>query len=158
MPAGSIGGSSLCQSGKKQEELKVLRQENQTLSRCVLTLRAEKGYWQSLHAKASLREENLKVELETANARIKQLEQQLFGKKTERHSTSIEKRHSLDGELEKRKRGHQPDTPGHGQRTYEHLPVIIEEYILNEDHQCCQQCGLPYAELSVLLMIPKLLR
>jgi len=113
-------------------------------------LNCDKNYYKSLHEKAKAREELLKQEIQQLNARIRYLEQKLYGRKSEKNSSS-EKNTSTSSPSEdpsKRKRGHQPGAPGHGRRDYSHLPV--KEQIFTLDQAICPICGCPYLDASFL--------
>ena len=123
--------------------LEQLLQENRTL-------RCERNYYKTLHEKARAREKLLKQEKQQLNARIRYLEQKLYGRKSEKNNSS-EKNTSTESpgdEPSKRKRGQQPGAPGHGRRDYNHLPVIEEIFTL--DQAVCPVCGCPYQEASFL--------
>ena len=109
-------------------------------------LNCDKHYYKSLHERAKAREELLKQEIQQLNARIRYLEQKLYGRKSEKNNAS-EKNTSTSlssDDSGKRKRGHQPGTPGHGRRDYSHLPVHDEVYELDE--AVCSKCGCPFHE------------
>ncbi len=106
------------------------------------TLRAEAGYWKAMHQKALERERILIEEKQTLAARVKQLEANLFGRKSENNSGNPNE--SLPDSTPKRKRGHQKGSPGHGRRNHDHLPAVDENYDLPEDEKCCPQCRLPF--------------
>ncbi len=100
-------------------DLQHLLQENRAL-------RCDKNIYKSLLERATAREQLLKQEIQQLNARIRYLEKRLYGRKSEK-KTSKPKSNSFtasssDGQP-KRSRGHQPGSPGHGRRDYNHLPV-----------------------------------
>jgi len=116
----------------------------------IRVLNCEKNYYKSLHERAKAREELQKQENQQLNARIRYLEQKLYGRKSEKNNSS-EKKTSTESpgdEPSKRKRGHQPGSPGHGRRDYSHLRVIEEIFTL--DQAVCPVCGCPYEEASFL--------
>jgi len=142
----------------------------------LVELRAQTHYWRAMHARASEREAFWKEKaqkLETTNreqgaqinqllqekeklkARIAWLEQQLFGRKSERRNPKgAEKSEndpgaadsSEDTSQKKRKRGKQPGTKGHGRKHYDEL--LTEETIheLPEGERRCPRCGKPFCE------------
>ena len=136
VPAESKSDSVLC-------EICPLKKENREL-------RCERGYWEKQHQRAREREEQLKEEVQQLKARIRYLERELYGQKTEKSSggseASIEDEKEEE-EKEKRPRGHQPGTPGHGRRNLDHLPAVEEDYELAEGESRCPICGLPYEPL-----------
>ena len=117
-------------------DLEQLRLENRVLN-------CDKNYYKSQHERAKAREELLKQEVQQLKARIRYLEQKLYGRKSEK-KTSSEKNTSASSsgdEPSKRKRGQQKGSPGHGRRDYSHLPVKEEVYKLDE--AVCPKCGCP---------------
>jgi transposase len=116
----------------------------------IRVLNCEKNYYKSLHEKARAREELLKQDVQQLNAKIRYLEQTLYGRKSEK-KTSSEKNTSAsssDADPSKRKRGQQTGSPGHGRRDYSHLPV--KEEIFKLDEAKCPICGCPYQDASFL--------
>lgn len=138
----------------------------------LVVLRQEARYWKAQHARAIEREIILKArikelesrvqelsaqveEVEELKARIRQLEHQLFGCKSERRVKSDgEEQKAIDGEVVEdgeesrvglfRKRGKQPGQPGYGRRRRLELP---KEEILCElppEQQQCPRCGKPF--------------
>lgn len=117
-------------------DLEQLRLENRILH-------CDKNYYKSLHERAKAREELLKQEIQQLNARIRYLEQALYGRKSEKKSVS-EKNDSAASsgdEPSKRNRGQQPGSPSHGRRDYSHLPVKEEIFAL--DKAVCPKCNCP---------------
>jgi len=120
-------------------DLEQLLQENRALH-------CDRNYYKSLHERAKAREELLKQEVQQLNARIRYLEQKLYGRKSEKNASS-EKNTSASSPSDdpsKRKRGHQEGSPGHGRRDYSHLPVKEKSYELDE--AICPKCGCPFPE------------
>jgi transposase len=116
-----------------------LRREN-------LELRCDRNYWKKQHQRAVEREQQLQKENEQLQARIRYLEQQLYGRKSEKGNPA-QPAGSQNGEGReeaKKPRGHQVGSPGHGRRSYEHLPVVEELYDLAEEEKRCPICGLPF--------------
>jgi transposase len=109
-------------------------------------LNCDKNYYKSLHERAKAREELLKQEIQQLKARIRYLEQKLYGRKSEKKCSSEKNASasSSSNDSDKRRRGHQPGTPGHGRRDYSHLPVHEEVYEL--DKAVCYKCGCPFHE------------
>lgn len=101
------------------------------------------AYWQSMHAKAKERERLLRQEYLGLQARIRYLEQQLYGKKSEAAATPSE---ALPPPVltPKKPRGQQPGKPGPKRRDHSHLPAVEEVVELPPDQQACSCCGLPF--------------
>ncbi|MBV8430056.1 MAG: IS66 family transposase [Solirubrobacterales bacterium] len=100
------------------------------------------AYWQAMHQRAVGRERLLQQENEQLHARIRSLEQQLFGRKAD--STT-----SADGPASPRRsprpRGQQRGRPGPKRRHYSHLPVVAQDLELPAEQQRCSGCGQPFA-------------
>jgi transposase len=120
--------------------------------------RQQAGYWKSLHERARCREDALRAENEILKAKLRQREQQLFGRKSETTPASA----SAPPELPKgspeatapsanptptppRPRGQQRGRKGHKRRDYSHLPPHEEVLDLPEGQRQCFSCGLPFA-------------
>ena len=104
-----------------------MREEISQLRREVSELRCEAGYWKSRHADAVQRNVRLQAELDQAHAEIRQLKADLFGRKSEKQSSTDRSNHLDDPQdpqaANPKKRGQQPDRPGPARRDYSHLPV-----------------------------------
>ena len=113
-------------------------------------LRSEKGYWMAMHQKAVQREATLKEEIAELRAKVNLRERQLFGRKSEKGGKKSE---SKENKGEKRPRGQQPGSKGHGRRDYSHLPAKAEFHDLPKD-QCYFQIA---ALLSNYFLVRKIL-
>jgi len=94
-------------------------------------------------------------EKEKLKARIAWLEQQLFGRKSERRNPKDSEKSENDPEAadssedtsqKKRKRGKQPGTKGHGRKRYDELPTEETIHELPEGERRCPCCGKPFCE------------
>lgn len=85
---------------------------------------------------AALREAALRGELEVAQAKIRDLQQRVFGRKSERSKGANESQSSVSG----RSRGHQRGKPGHGRKMHAHLPADVE--VVELVGATCPKCGL----------------
>ncbi len=108
----------------------------------LIRLRAELLFWQAQHGRAVQREADLKEEIEALRARNRYLEQQLFGRKSERAGSGERRRGDQTGRP-KQPRGQQPGRPGHGRTCLEHLPAKDEVADLAEADKRCPCCGEP---------------
>ena len=116
----------------------------------IRTLRCERNYYQALHEKAKAREEQLKQDNQQLKARIRYLEQKLYGRKSEK-KTASEKTTAASSSGQdslKKVRGQQKGSSGHGRRDYSHLPVEEEVFELHD--AVCPICGCPYQEDPLL--------
>ena len=100
-----------------------------------------------MHARAVHRTEHLEAEVEQLRGENHKLQDQLFGRKSEKSSTQDRSNH-LEGEEDDRdpppaQRGQRKDRPGPKRRDYSHLPVVEDPRELPEDQRVCPQCGAP---------------
>jgi transposase len=134
-----------------QQDVGELRQENAGLRRQVSELRCEVGYGKSQHARAVERNTQLQAELNVANAEIRELKAERFGKTTEKPSAR-DRTHQLTDPNEpaalKKKRGQQPGRPAPKRRDYSHWPIREEWIDLPDEDQVCACCGQPLADLG----------
>lgn len=112
------------------------------------------AYWKSCHHRATLRqrwaelvhhraldqaalrEAALRGELQAAQAKIRDLHQRVFGRKSERSKGANESQSSVSG----RSRGHQRGKPGHGRTMQLHLPMR-EEFVELASATCPHNAG-----------------
>jgi transposase len=100
------------------------------------------AYWQVQHQRAVQREQLLRQENEQLHARIRLLEQQLFGRKAETSTTSNGRDQPT---RTPRPRGQRRGKPSPQRRDYSHLPAIEQVVELSAPQQCCPGCGAPLA-------------
>ena len=100
-------------------------------------LSVEAGYEERLR-QAAQREARLGAELEVAQAKIRDLQQRLFGRKSERRKGGSEQQ--AQALVSRAARGHQRGAPGHGRTLLSHLPERIEWVEI--DTPQCPRCGL----------------
>lgn len=110
------------------------------------TIKADIGYWKKQHERAIEREEALKQEVQQLKARIKYLEHQLYGKKSEK---SKQNNKNTNPDKNKPKRGNKPGTPGNLRRDRSDLETYTEVYDFNKGETVCPYCGLPYIEMNI---------
>jgi len=134
-----------------QQEVCELRRENGELRQQVSELVCDVGYWKSLHARAVERNTKLQAELDQAQAEIRQLKAERFGKQSEKQSAT-DRSNDLDDPQEqaapKKKRGQQPGRPAPKRRDYSHLSEREEQIDLPDDAKICACCGKPLADLG----------
>jgi transposase len=128
----------LAENDQLRAEIEGLRREN-------LELRQEAGYWRSQHARAIQRLEKVHQEVELLRGEIRQLQADLFGRKSEKQSRKDRSNHLADPQetatKPKRKRGQQPDRPAPKRRDYSHLPERIQKVELPAEQCYCPDCG-----------------
>jgi transposase len=104
-----------------------------------IALRWEANYWRAQHARLVQHEVALKAQVAALEAQIRDLNQRLYGKKSETSagSEALGKSHTAPA----RKRGQQPGSQGHGRSDRSMLPVVVEVHDLSETAKHCPQCG-----------------
>ena len=131
-------------------ELTQLRKEVAGLRRENLELRQQVGYWQSMHARAVERIAVLEQENERLRGENRRLQQQLFGKKSEKQSSADRSNHlegfddkdaSASPEPKKKQRGPQ-------RRDFSHLPAQEELIPVPADQCVCPTCRKPFAVMT----------
>ena len=107
------------------------------------------GHYKSLHRRACMREKALKEEIERLKAKVRMRERELFARRSERSLGLRRGREAAEGAAaERTPRGHRRGTPGHGRKSYAHLPVVEEWVELPAEKQLCERCGLPFEPLG----------
>src|ERR1700678_4504573 len=97
VPARDSGQADVPDSmAQLRQEMAELRQEVVGLRRENSALRQEAGYWKAMHAHAVRRLDDLKIEVERLQGENRQLQNQLFGRKSEK-SSSADRSNHLDG-------------------------------------------------------------
>ena len=106
--------------------------------------RHQARYWKSQHQRAREREDKLKQEVARLEAKIKDLERKLFGRRSEKSGATQRDGTGSEKAKSPRKRGQQPGRPGPKRRDTSHLPAT-EEFCELPPEQCrCPCCGLPF--------------
>ena len=106
-----------------------------------IRLRQQAHYYQSLHARALVKQQEQADQIEVLKAKLAELQKRLFGRKAERGFSS-------EAWAAKRRlhrcRGQQRGARGHGRRRRCTLPVeeVVVEAPLAE--RICPRCGLPF--------------
>lgn len=109
-------------------------------------LKWESSYWKAQHARVIVRETELKEKLKHKEAIIRDLNQRLYGKKSEKGGSKADVNPNEKGDKSKRPKGQQKGTLGPGRTQRPNLPVIPEIIPLSET--ACGVCGLEYVLLS----------
>jgi len=104
-----------------------------------IALKWEANYWRAQHARLVQREAALKAQVEALEAQIRDLTQRLYGKKSEKSAGSEVLSRSTAAN--RRKRGQQPGSQGHGRSDRSMLPVVVEVHDVSEAAKHCPQCG-----------------
>jgi transposase len=135
------------QSGGKaaktfQQEQAALQAQNRLLRAEVVALRQQAHYHRSQHRRAVARAEELQAQVDVLKAKVAQLQQRLFGRKSERASRATPLGATGQSGAGSRARGQQPGRAGHGRKLREPLPVVEVVLDLTEQQQRCPYCGL----------------
>jgi transposase len=144
-------GSLMTLVQELQQEVDELRRENAELRQQVHQLRTDVGYWKCMHARAVERNTVLQAELDQANAEIRQLKADRFGRRSEKQSASDRSNQLEDSQApatRKKRRGQQPGRSAPKRRDYSHLPVREEHVDLPDNAKVCDCCGKPFADLG----------
>lgn len=111
-----------------------------------IALKSDASYWKAQHARVIIREEELKDQLKHKEAIIRDLNQRLYGKHSEKGGSKAEVNPNDKKNKSKRSKGQQKGTPGPGRTQRPNLAVIPEIVPLIEI--ACGLCGLEYSLLS----------
>jgi transposase len=121
-----------------------------------IQLKWEAHYWRRQHERLVEREAALKAEVEMLQATIRDLNQRLYGAKSEKASGC-----DAAGQCKpasSRSRGQQPGSQGHGRSDRSALAVVAEVQDLSPTQACCPACGeafvpFPGAEESTIIEV-----
>ena len=120
-----------------QQWVRITKQEH-----IELTCRA--NYWEAQHARVKSQLEEAKQAILLRDAKIKDLQNRLFGKKTEKDKPAKSEKGNHPNPPSNRPRGQQPGSRGHGRTLRPDLPMVHDELDLAEDEKRCSKCGLPH--------------
>ena len=132
------------------QQVAELKHENAALRQQVCELHCDVGYWKSTHSRAVERHSKTQSSLDEANAEIRQLKAERFGKQSEKSSSTDRSNELVDPQQPaspKNKRGQQRGRPAPKRRDYSHLPTRHEQMDLPEYAKACAVCGKPTADL-----------
>src|SRR5713226_8849341 len=121
-----------------------------------IQLKWEAHYWRRQHARLVEREVALKAQVEALEATVRDLNQRLYGAKSEQ---SAGPDHADDPKPSSaRPRGQQPGSQGHGRSDRSALLVVPEVHALSPAQSCCPACGeafapFPGAEESTIIEV-----
>ena len=137
-----------------------------------LEARRQAGYWHSCFKRAQACLEKAKLENAQLQAKINNLNQRLFGTKSESRSTSERLTAPVDGSAlpqdpqgtsatstppgtsppspapTPRRKGQQRGSPIPKRRDYSSLVEVLDERYLPADKACCPSCQLPFAPMG----------
>lgn len=107
-----------------------------------IAMKQAAGYWRSMHGLAVERADVLTEQLNEALAKNRDLNQRLFGKKTEKSAPRSDK--AFIGKQSDNPRGQQAGSQGHGRTDRGNLQVREETVDFPEGGACCSKCHLPF--------------
>lgn len=111
-----------------------------------IQLRWGAAYWKAQHGGAVEREKQLKSENLSLRARVRELESQLWGRKSEQAKGG--RAGSSSRQASGRPRGQQKGKRGHGRTALDGLPAQEEVVDLEEAQKGCPKCGLALQALG----------
>jgi len=104
-----------------------------------IAIKWEANDWRAQHPRLVQREAALQAQVEALEAQGRDLNQRLYGTKSEKSAGS--ETVGTSSVAHPRKRGQQPGTAGHGRSDRCTLPVVVEVHDLSEAAKHCPQCG-----------------
>jgi transposase len=130
-----------------RQDVAALRNRVDHLERENLQLRQQAGYWQSRHRDALRRIGELEQQVEHLQGEKRQLQADLFGRRSETTLLKDRSNHLDDPQDDTpepgRKRGQQAGNPGPKRRDYSSLPVREVFVELPHEQRVCPHCGQP---------------
>jgi transposase len=119
------------------ETVEQLREEN-------IRLRQQAHYYQSLHAKAVAKLQQAQGIIAALKQKVAELLRRRFGRSSEKNKGGSSAPSPTQA-TEKKARGQQPGSPGHGRKKRPDLPVEKLLVDLPQGAPLCGQCGRPYS-------------
>jgi transposase len=126
----------------RPEEPGTLEAQNRQLQADVIALRQQAHYHRSQHRRAVARAEAFQAQVEVLKAKVAELQQRLFGRKSERAGKPSPLGGQEESGVAHRARGQQPGRAGHGRKVQEALPVVEAVVDLTDSEKRCPYCGL----------------
>jgi transposase len=108
-----------------------------------IELKWQAKYWRAQHEQSLQREAALKAQVEALEATVRDLNQRLYGTKSEKSAGPDQAGRSKPTSA--RPRGQQPHSQGHGRSDRSALPVVAEVHDLSETAKHCPVCGEAFA-------------
>jgi transposase len=141
-------GTTTQSGGKAARTLRpehaALQAQNQLLRAEVVALRQQAHYHRSQHRRAVARAEELQAQVDVLKAKVAELQQRLFGRKSERAGRATRLGATGQSGVAARARGQQPGRAGHGRKLRETLPVVEAVLDLCDSERRCPYCGLAW--------------
>jgi hypothetical protein len=121
-----------------------LQEQNRLLHAEVVALRQQAHYHRSQHRRAVARAEELQAQVDVLKAKVAELQQRLFGRKSERSNRAPLLGGTEPSGVAPRARGQQAGRAGHGRTLRETLPVVEVVLELCDSELRCPYCGLAW--------------
>jgi transposase len=121
-----------------------LQAQNRLLHAEVVALRQQAHYHRSQHRRAVARAEELQAQVDVLKAKVAELQQRLFGRKSERSNRAPLLGGTEPSGVAPRARGQQAGRAGHGRTLRETLPVVEVVLELCDAELRCPYCGLAW--------------
>lgn len=142
--------ASTPQFSTASQSYEALERSYESQSFALIEYKQRANYWRkqfsSSKEKHAREESLLKDEIALLKAKLLKREQQLFGRKSEKKTSTSESSSSDQGK--KRPRGQVSGKPSPDRRDYSELPIVEEKHDLAGSDCCCDNCGLEYSETS----------
>jgi transposase len=119
-----------------------LQEQNRLLQAEVVALRQQAHYHRSQHRRAVARAEELQAQVDVLKAKVAELQQRLFGRKSERTGRTTLLSGNGQSGVAARARGQQPGKAGHGRKVQGALGVSEVVLDLTDQEKRCPYCGL----------------
>ena len=132
----STGWAGVCANPFAQEWVVTTKQEQ-------IALIHQANYWKAQYGQLKEKFRKLEESNQFKDAKIKDLQNRLYGKKSEKTSAAKSEKSESSTDAP-RKRGQQKGSPSHGRTTRPHLPAIDEVIDLPEEEKRCPHCGLKH--------------
>jgi hypothetical protein len=114
----------------------------------LVELRWQANYWRAQHQRAVQREAALAQQVQHLQGELRELKRRYYGRKSETSATTNPQRHANpNNQGQRRRRGQQRGSKGHGRRNHDHLPTTYEDCTLPDNQKCCPDCGEPFEEI-----------
>src|SRR5690349_7420113 len=145
-------GTTTQSGGKEARTLRpehaALQAQHRLLRAEVVALRQQAHYHRSQHRRAVARAEELQAQVDVLKAKVAELQQRLFGRKSERAGRATRLGATGQSGVAAPARGQQPGRAGHGRKLRETLPVVEAVLDLCDSERRCPYCGLAWDPFS----------
>src|ERR1700731_3513787 len=131
-----------------RQEKAALQEQNRLLRAEVIALRQQAYYPRAQHQRAVQRAQELGAQVDVLKAKVAELQQRLFGRKSERACRAAASDAAGENGIGRRARGQQPGSAGHGRKLRKNLPVVETVLDLCEQQKRCPLCGLAWESFA----------